>query len=53
MTTRSSDGSFNDLNHPSMGMVGARFGRNIPLDRTFPEPEPSLLSPNHAWRAGD
>jgi heme peroxidase len=46
MTARSSDGSYNDLDHPLMGMAGARFGRNFPLDRTFPEPEPELLSPS-------
>lgn len=45
-TTRSSDGSYNDLDNPSMGMASSRFGRNVPLDRTFPEPEPLLLSPN-------
>jgi heme peroxidase len=45
-TARSSDGSYNDLDHPLMGMAGARFGRNFPLDRTFPEPEPELLSPS-------
>jgi len=43
---RSSDGSYNDLDHPSMGMAGARFNRNIPLDRAFPEPQPKILSPN-------
>lgn len=45
-TARSSDGAYNDLGHPLMGMAGSRFGRNIPLDRTFPESEPELLSPN-------
>src|SRR5579864_466707 len=25
---------------------GARFGRNIPLDEAFPEPEPALLTPS-------
>jgi hypothetical protein len=27
-------------------MAGSRFGRNVPLDRTFPEPEPALLDPS-------
>jgi hypothetical protein len=40
------DGSWNDLSAPAMGMVGARFGRNVPLDRTYPEPLPQLLEPN-------
>ena len=29
-----------------MGMIGARFGRNIPIDRTYPEELPGLLEPN-------
>ncbi len=29
-----------------MGARGVRFGRNIPLERTFPEPEPSILQPS-------
>ena len=29
-----------------MGMIGARFGRNVPVDRTYPEPLPGLLDPN-------
>jgi Animal haem peroxidase len=43
---RTVDGTFNDLQTPTMGAIGARFGRNVPLDRTFPEPEPALLEPN-------
>ncbi|HLJ66764.1 MAG TPA: peroxidase family protein, partial [Chloroflexota bacterium] len=46
LTARTPDGSYNDLAHPCMGMAGARFGRNIPLDRTIPEREPSILEPN-------
>ena len=30
-TMRTSDGSFNDLSQPAMGMAGTRFGRNFPL----------------------
>jgi hypothetical protein len=45
-TARSSDGAYNDLDHPTMGMAGARFGRNVPLDRTLRESESRLLSPN-------
>lgn len=43
---RSVDGTFNDLGHPRMGSVGSRFGRNVPLGRTHPEPPPALLSPD-------
>ncbi|MBA3475620.1 MAG: heme peroxidase, partial [Actinobacteria bacterium] len=32
--TRTFDGSYNDLEQPAMGMIGARFGRNVPIDRT-------------------
>jgi hypothetical protein len=40
------DGSYNDLEAPAMGMIGARFGRNVPLEHTYPEPLPQLLEPN-------
>ncbi|HYV02383.1 MAG TPA: peroxidase family protein, partial [Actinomycetota bacterium] len=30
----------------AMGSVGTRFGRNVPLDRTFPEPDPMILAPS-------
>ena len=40
------DGSHNDLDAPAMGMIGARFGRNVPLEHTYPEPLPQLLEPN-------
>ncbi len=46
LRARSVDGTYNDLENPRMGAVGARFGRNVPLDRTFPEPEPAILEPN-------
>ena len=29
-----------------MGSAGARFGRNVPLELTYPEPEPAILEPN-------
>jgi len=47
---RTLDGTHNDLAHPRMGAVGARFGRNMPLDKTVPdaatflEPNPRLVS---------
>ena len=29
LIARTADGSFNDLEHPEMGMAGTRFGRNV------------------------
>jgi Animal haem peroxidase len=46
LRARSPDGTYNDLDQPAMGARGVRFGRNIPLERTFPEPEPSILQPS-------
>lgn len=46
LTRRTLDGSYNDLDNPAMGSIGSRFGRNVPLDLTFPEEETSLLDPN-------
>jgi hypothetical protein len=46
LTARTHDGTFNDLKHPAMGAIGCRFGRNIPLEHAYPEPEPLLLTPN-------
>ncbi len=46
LTVRTPDGTFNDLTQPAMGRAGARFGRNVPLDRTYPEAEPAILTPN-------
>jgi Animal haem peroxidase len=43
---RSVDGTWNDLGDPRMGSAGCRFGRNIPLRHTYPEPEPRILTPN-------
>src|SRR4051794_16975370 len=43
---RTVDGTYNDLANPRMGAVGARFGRNVPLARTFPEAEPAILEPS-------
>ncbi|WP_426515511.1 peroxidase family protein [Diaminobutyricibacter sp. McL0618] len=50
VTRRSPDGSWNDLEHPEMGMAGTRFGRNVPLAETWPnrdrmlEPSPREVS---------
>jgi hypothetical protein len=43
---RSSDGICNDLADTQMGAAHTRFGRNVPLDRVFPEPEPGLVEPS-------
>jgi hypothetical protein len=43
---RTPDGSFNDLHDPDMGMAGTRFGRNVALDKAFPEAMPGLMEPN-------
>ena len=46
LTARTGDGSYNDLSEPAMGAVGARFGRNVPVARTWPEREPAILEPS-------
>lgn len=43
---RSADGSFNSLDHPRMGMAGARFGRNVPLQEAVPDSGNDLLDPS-------
>ncbi|WP_375309181.1 peroxidase family protein [Bradyrhizobium sp. A5] len=43
---RSADGSFNSLDHPRMGMAGARFGRNFPLPECVPDSGNDLLDPS-------
>ena len=34
---RTADGTYNDLRCPRMGSAGIRFGRNVPLEDTFPD----------------
>jgi hypothetical protein len=46
LVSRTSDGTYNDLDHPEMGSSGYRFGRNVPLADAFPEAESHLLDPN-------
>jgi hypothetical protein len=46
LSTRTADGTFNDLRHPEMGSAGQRFGRNVPLAEAYPDPEPAILEPN-------
>ena len=40
LDARTPDGTLNDLETPTMGAVETRFGRNVPLESTIPEPEP-------------
>ncbi len=42
---RTYDGSQTDPEHPAMGKTGTRFGRNVPLDATYPE-EQDMLDPS-------
>jgi Animal haem peroxidase len=45
-SARTIDGTLNDLDRPLMGSIGSRFGRNVPRQRTRPEPLPTILEPN-------
>ncbi len=45
LTARTADGTYNDLEHPTMGSVMTRFGRNVPLNDVYPD-EATILSPN-------
>lgn len=46
LTARTADGTYNDLSNPRMGSAGTRFGRNVPIEMTYPESAPALLTPN-------
>jgi hypothetical protein len=46
LTTRTPDGSYNDLGHSAMGMAGTRFGRNVPLRSGYAEAPERILEPN-------
>ena len=43
---RTDDGTYNSLEDPRMGSAHARFGRNVPLDRTYPDEPEAMLTPN-------
>lgn len=43
---RTRDGTLNDLGRPLMGSIGTRFGRNVPLNETFPDSPAAMLEPN-------
>jgi hypothetical protein len=42
---RTYDGSHTDPDHPDMGKTGMRFGRNMPIEATYPQ-EQSMLDPS-------
>lgn len=46
LRARTIDGSHNDVDDPAMGSIGCRFGRNVPLEHTFPDEEPDILHPS-------
>jgi hypothetical protein len=46
LTQRTPDGTFIDLRDPIMGAAHTRFGRNVPNELTWPDPEPRIMSPN-------
>ena len=46
LQARTLEGSYNDLDDPAMGSIGSRFGRNVPIAKTYPEKEPTILEPN-------
>jgi hypothetical protein len=46
LTQRTLDGSYNDLDDPRMGMAGTRFGRNVPVAKTWPQGRPEILEPS-------
>ncbi|WXC44643.1 hypothetical protein QX201_004378 [Fusarium graminearum] len=46
VSSRDSDGLYNDLKQPKMGCAGMRFGRNVPRKYTKPPTEQELLTPN-------
>ena len=45
-TTRTVDGTYNDLDEPRMGMAGFRFGRNVPIERTYTDPPSEFMRPS-------
>jgi hypothetical protein len=45
-TSRTADGTYNDLEAPVMGRAGSRFGRNIPLDGIVDATDDEVLEPS-------
>jgi hypothetical protein len=46
LTARTADGAFNDLESPAMGSAETRFGRNVPVELTYPDNDWALLKPS-------
>ncbi len=46
LATRTIDGTYNCPATPRMGAAGNRFGRNIPLEDSYPQPPDEQLLPN-------
>ena len=46
LTARTADGAFNDLENPAMGSSETRFGRNVPVELTYPDNDWALLKPS-------
>jgi hypothetical protein len=46
LRARSPNGTYNDLDEPAMGARGVRFGRNIPLEKTYPQSDGAILKPS-------
>jgi hypothetical protein len=44
LVRRTASGEWNDLDDPAMGRAGARFGRNVPLDRLAHESDTTVVS---------
>lgn len=45
-TGRTTDGSYNDLEHPRAGMAGTRFGRNVRFEAAATPSRTDVLEPN-------
>lgn len=46
LTTRNTDGLFNDLDEPRMGCAGMRFGRNVSREITEHPSDEALMTPS-------
>ncbi len=46
LVARTADGTYNDLDVPTMGSAGTRFGRNVPLKYAYPDSDAAILMPN-------
>jgi len=46
LSDRMPSGTFNDLQDPRMGSADTRFGRNVPIEFTWPDPDDRIMTPN-------